>query len=73
VAALGIVGGVVAILAFFAGLKRVGPSVASVVSTFEPVFTAALAWVVLGESLTPMQLGGGALVVASAALLARAR
>ncbi|MBK7659578.1 MAG: DMT family transporter [Betaproteobacteria bacterium] len=73
VAALGIVGGVVAILAFFAGLKRVGPSVASVVSTFEPVFTAALAWFVLGESLTAAQLAGGALVVATAAGLARAR
>jgi drug/metabolite transporter (DMT)-like permease len=71
VAALGLVGGVVAILAFFAGLKRVGPSVASVVSTFEPVFTAALAWLVLGETLAPAQLAGGALVVVSAAWLAR--
>ena len=73
VAALGIVGGVIAILAFFAGLKRVGPSVASVVSTFEPVATAALAWLILGETLTPGQLAGGALVIVSAALLARAR
>ena len=71
VAALGIVGGVVAILAFFAGLKRVGPSTASVVSTFEPVFTAALAWIVLGETLSGAQLAGGALVVATAAMLAR--
>ncbi len=66
-------GSVVAILAFFAGLKRVGPSTASVVSTFEPVFTAILAWLVLGETLAPAQLAGGALVVASAAWLARAR
>ncbi len=73
VAAIGLVGSVVAILAFFAGLKRVGPSTASVVSTFEPVFTAILAWLVLGETLTPAQLAGGALVVASAAWLARAR
>jgi drug/metabolite transporter (DMT)-like permease len=73
VAALGIVGGVIAILAFFAGLKRVGPAVASVVSTFEPVATAALAWLVLGETLTTGQLAGGALVVTSAALLARER
>ncbi len=73
IAVIGLVGSVVAILAFFAGLKRVGPSTASVVSTFEPVFTAILAWLVLGETLTPAQLAGGALVVASAAWLARAR
>lgn len=72
-AALAVVGSVVAILAFFEGLKRVGPSTASVVSTFEPVFTAALAWIVLGEALTPAQLGGGAMVLASAAMLARTR
>ncbi len=70
---LAVVGSVVAILAFFEGLKRVGPSTASIVSTFEPVFTAALAWAVLGESLTPPQLAGGAMVLASAAMLARTR
>jgi len=73
IAALGVVGSVVAILAFFAGLKRVGPSTASVVSTFEPVFTAVLAWIVLGETLSAAQLAGGALVVGTAAMLARGR
>ena len=72
-AALAVVGSVVAILAFFEGLKRVGPSTASVVSTFEPVFTAALAWIVLGEELAPAQLAGGAMVLASAAMLAGTR
>ena len=72
-AALAVVGSVVAILAFFEGLKRVGPSTASVVSTFEPVFTAALAWSVLGEGLAAAQLAGGALVLASAAMLSRPR
>ena len=70
-AALAVVGSVVAILAFFEGLKRVGPATASIVSTFEPVFTAALAWLLLGESLTPAQMGGGALVLAAALFLAR--
>jgi drug/metabolite transporter (DMT)-like permease len=73
IAAIAIVSTVVAILAFFAGLKRVGPAVASVVSTLEPVVTVALAWLVLGESLTALQLAGGAVVLACAALLARAR
>jgi len=72
IGAIAIVSTVVAILAFFAGLKRVGPAVASIVSTLEPVVTVALAWVVLGEALTPMQLAGGAIVLACAAFLARA-
>lgn len=70
-AGLAVVGSVVAILAFFEGLKRVGPATASIVSTFEPVFTAALAWLLLGESLTPAQMGGGAMVLAAALFLAR--
>ncbi len=73
IGAIAIVSTVAAILAFFAGLKRVGPAVASIVSTLEPVVTVALAWLVLGESLTPLQLGGGILVLSCAALLARSR
>jgi drug/metabolite transporter (DMT)-like permease len=63
---------VVAILAFFAGLKRVGPATASIVSTLEPVVTIVLAWAVLGETLTALQLAGGAVVLGVAARLARA-
>lgn len=62
---------VVAILAFFAGLKRVGPSTASIVSTLEPVVTVLFAWAVLGETLSGMQLAGGAVVLAVAASMAR--
>ncbi|MFB9237653.1 DMT family transporter [Plantactinospora siamensis] len=56
-------------LTFFAGLERTGPSTAAILSTFEPVVTAALAALVLGESLSPVQLAGGALVLCSAAVL----
>jgi drug/metabolite transporter (DMT)-like permease len=73
IAAIAVVSTVIAILAFFAGLKRVGPAVASIVSTLEPVVTVALAWLILGETLTLAQLAGGALVLACAALLARSR
>jgi len=71
--AIALVSTVVAILAFFAGLKRVGPATASIVSTLEPVVTVALAWLVLGESLGAAQLAGGALVLGCAAFLARGR
>jgi drug/metabolite transporter (DMT)-like permease len=60
---------VVAMLTFFAGLKLTGPSTAAILSTFEPVVTAALAALILGESLTPVQLAGGALVLSSVAVL----
>lgn len=73
IGAIAIVSTVIAILAFFAGLKRVGPAVASIVSTLEPVVTVALAWLILGETLGTAQLAGGAVVLACAALLARSR
>lgn len=73
VVAIALVSTVIAILAFFAGLKRVGPAVASIVSTLEPVVTVALAWIVLGETLAPIQLVGGAMVLASAIWLTRTR
>ena len=60
---------VVAVSAFFAGLKRLGPSEAAILSTFEPVATVALAFVVLGERLAPAQLLGGALVLGAVVLL----
>jgi len=60
---------VAAVLCFFAGLRRVGPSSASILSTFEPVVTIALAFVCFGNRLTPMQLAGGALVLAAVLIL----
>src|SRR5215212_4392748 len=60
---------VAAIVLFFAGLARVGPSRASIVSTVEPLVTVTLAFVVFGERLGAAQLVGGALVLASVVLL----
>ena len=66
---MALVSTVVAVSAFFAGLRRVGPSEAAILSTFEPVVTVALAYAVLGERLTAAQLAGGALVLAAVVLL----
>jgi drug/metabolite transporter (DMT)-like permease len=71
IGAIALVSTVVAMIAFFAGLQRVGPARASITSTLEPVVTVTLAWVLLGETLAPIQIAGGALVLASAAWLAR--
>ena len=62
-ACIAVVSTVVAMLAFFAGLKRTGPSTAAILSTFEPVVTTALAALTLGEILSPVQLAGGLLVL----------
>src|SRR5262245_16407040 len=61
--AIAVVSTVGAITLFFAGLRRVGPTSASILSTLEPVVTVVLAFAVFGESLGPAQLAGGALVV----------
>jgi drug/metabolite transporter (DMT)-like permease len=58
-----------AIVLFFAGLARVGPSRASIISTVEPLVTVGLAFVVFGERLGATQLAGGGLVLASVVLL----
>src|SRR3954447_21606940 len=60
---------VMPIVLFMAGLARVGPSTAAIASTVEPPFTVALAWIVFGETLRPLQLAGGALVLSAVVLL----
>lgn len=69
IACIALIGTVGAIVLFFAGLVRVGPSKASILSTVEPPFTALLALAVFGEALAPPQLAGGALVLAAVVAL----
>ncbi len=52
-----------AVLCFFAGLIRVGPSKAAILSILEPVVTVASAALVFGETLTPTQALGALLVL----------
>lgn len=61
---------VLAVTAFFAGMRRIGASGASIVAGIEPFFTVMLAAGLLGETLTPAQAAGG-LVVLSAVFLVR--
>jgi drug/metabolite transporter (DMT)-like permease len=67
--AIALVSTVGAILCFFAGLARVGPSAASILSTLEPVVTVALAAAAFGESLGAVQLVGGALVLSAVVVM----
>jgi len=70
---LAVVSTVVAVSLFFAGLKRVGPTSAAILSTAEPVVTVVLAFLVFGELLGPLQLLGGALVIVAVLVLASHR
>jgi drug/metabolite transporter (DMT)-like permease len=67
--AIALVSTVLAIVLFFGGLARVGPSRASIISTIEPLVTVVLAAIVFGEALTAIQLVGGALVLGSVVML----
>ncbi len=73
VAAIALLSTVAAITLYFAGLKRIGPTRASTLSTLEPLVTVTLAAIVLGERIAPVQMAGGALILAAVVLLARAR
>jgi drug/metabolite transporter (DMT)-like permease len=60
---LAVVSTVAAIGLFFAGLRRVGPTTASILATVEPLVTVLLAFLVFGETLGAVQVLGGTLVL----------
>jgi drug/metabolite transporter (DMT)-like permease len=60
---------VASISLFFAGLRRVGPTTASILATVEPLVTVLLAFLVFGETLGVVQVAGGALVLAAVVVL----
>jgi drug/metabolite transporter (DMT)-like permease len=70
---LALISTVVGTVTFFAGLGLVGPTDASTLSTLEPVVTVALAALILSETIQPLQLAGGALILAAVGVLARGR
>ena len=63
--AIALVSTVLPIVTFLAGLERVGPTRASTLSTFEPVMSVMLAILILGETISPLQVLGGALILAA--------
>ncbi len=65
---VGLVATALAMQAFYAGTKRIGAAQAALVSTVEPIYTITLATILLGESLTPLQLLGGVFVIVAVIL-----
>jgi drug/metabolite transporter (DMT)-like permease len=70
IAGLALFSTVLPISAFLAGLPKVGPATASIVSTVEPMVSVGMAMVWFGERLGVVQIAGGALVLAAVVLLA---
>lgn len=71
VLAIALISTVIAIITFFAGLKRVGPTNASMLSSFEPITTVVLAAIVFGEKIGLMRIMGGVLILIAVILLAK--
>ena len=69
VVAIAVVATALPIFTFFAGLRRIGASRASIVSTVEPVVTLLLGAAVLDEPITPVTMVGGALVLGGVLLV----
>ena len=67
-----IIATVVPVATFLAGLERIGPTNAALLSTLEPAVTVVLAALLLGESLKPISLVGGSLILLAVVLLTRA-
>ncbi|MEU8242914.1 DMT family transporter [Actinoplanes missouriensis] len=51
------------------GSSRLGSRLASFIGLLEVVFASVFAWVVVGEALTPLQMVGGALILAGIAAI----
>ncbi|MBI5932129.1 MAG: DMT family transporter [Chloroflexi bacterium] len=62
---------VIPVTTFLAGLERIGPTNASLLSTLEPVVTVLLAAWLFGERLAPITLVGGALILVAVIVLTR--
>ncbi len=63
---------IIPVVTFLAGLERIGPTNAAMLSTLEPVVTVLLAAWLFGEKLMPIVLVGGGLILAAVVLLTRA-
>jgi drug/metabolite transporter (DMT)-like permease len=67
--AMAVIATVIPVAAFLAGLKRVGPTDASMLSTIEPVVTVLLAALIFDETLQLSSLLGGGLILGAVVLL----
>lgn len=67
-----IVSTIIPVVTFLAGLERIGPINAAMLSTLEPVVTVLLAAWLFGDRLQPIVLAGGGLILVAVLMLTRA-
>ena len=66
---IGVVGTLVPFLLYIWGVSKVKSEKAAIGATIEPPLAGVIAWVWLGERLSPMQVAGGVLILAAVAAL----
>ena len=70
---LGLIGSALTYILWFRGLARLAPSVVSTLGLLSPVMAVLLGWLIAGETLTPIQGFGIAVVLVSVWLSQRAQ
>ncbi len=71
IAGIVIVSTIIPVTTFLAGLERIGPTNAAMLSTVEPIVTVLLATWLFGDQLLPIVLIGGGLILMAVVLLTR--
>ena len=66
-----VVSTIIPVVTFLAGLERIGPTNAAMLSTLEPVVTVLLAAWLFGDKLLPIVMAGGALILTAVIMLTR--
>jgi drug/metabolite transporter (DMT)-like permease len=65
---LGVGGTAVGFSLYYRGIKKIGATRAGIFINLVPVFSLLLSWMILGESIKPVVLAGGMLVLAGVSL-----
>ncbi len=71
ISGIAVIATLVPVATFLGGLKIIGATDASLLSTLEPVVTVVLAAMLLGEQVQPLMLAGGVLILAAVLLIVR--
>ena len=71
IAGIVLIATVIPVATFLAGLERIGPTNAAMLSTLEPVVTVLLAGMIFGERLETITVLGGSLILVAVVLLTR--
>ena len=66
-----IISTIIPVVTFLAGLERIGPTNAAMLSTLEPIVTVLLAAWLFGDKLLPIVMLGGGLILVAVILLTR--